>query len=189
MRPGSRQRLHQGTKRLGKRLAPGKKCFRILFLVSVIIVATGAFAWIHFHSSQIGAAAAIGSTSSKQPKTPEELLALSPAELEHYDIARMNLLCAEGLPGAEGLNLDEDLAVLDLWAQHIKSEIDRNVHDYREDPTYFYNSTNFYKMAMMARVLYEDYNIRYNPKWITSPGSERPDDHFFPIPAMFLSLD
>jgi hypothetical protein len=108
-----------------------------------------------------------------------ELLDLSVAELERSDIARMNLLCAESLPGAEKLNVDEMLATLDAWAQHIKSEIDRNFHHYGEDPAYFYNSTNFYKMAMMGVVLYEDYNIRYDPKWMAPPGLENPDDHFF----------
>jgi hypothetical protein len=115
----------------------------------------------------------------KQPTTLNELLALPPADLEKCDIARMNLLCAESLPGAENLNVDEYLATLDVWAQHIKSEIDRNFHHYSEDPGYFFNSTNFYKMAMMAVVLYEDYNIRYNPKWMAAPGTEGPDDHFF----------
>ena len=115
----------------------------------------------------------------KTPRSLAELLDLSPPELEHCDIAQMNLLCAESLPGAENLNVDEMLVTLDAWAQHIKSEIDRNFHHYGEDPAYFYNSTNFYKMAMMGVVLYEDYSIRYNPKWIAPPGAESPDDHFF----------
>jgi hypothetical protein len=114
----------------------------------------------------------------KQPTTLKELIALSPADLEKCDIARMNLLCAEGLPGSENLNVDEDLATLDQWAQHIKSETDRNFHHYLEDPAYYYNSTNFYKMLMMAVVLYEDYGIRYNPKWIEAPREIRDDDHF-----------
>ncbi len=90
-------------------------------------------------------------------KTPHTL-----AELEHCDIARINLLCAEGLSGAETLNVDEALAALDTWALHIKSEIDRNFHHYTEDPAYFYNSENFYKMAMMGVVLYEDYNMNHD---------------------------
>lgn len=118
-------------------------------------------------------------TAFKTPHTLAELLDLSPAELEQCDIARMNLLCAEGLPGAENLNVDESLATLDQWAQHAKSEIDRNHHHYTDDPAYFYHSENFYKMVILAEVLYEDYNIRYNPKWIAPPGAERPDDHFF----------
>lgn len=115
---------------------------------------------------------------SKQPATLKELLALSPAQLENCDIARMNLLCAEGLPGAENLKVNDCLATLDEWAQQIKSETDRNFHHYLEDPSYYYNSTNFYKMLMMAVVLYDDFHIRYNPKWIESPEAMRPDDGF-----------
>jgi hypothetical protein len=37
----------------------------------------------------------------KQPSTLKELLALSATGLEKVDLARMNLLRAEGLPGSE----------------------------------------------------------------------------------------
>jgi hypothetical protein len=36
-----------------------------------------------------------------KPNNLTALLALSPRELEHCDIARLNLLCAEGLRGTE----------------------------------------------------------------------------------------
>ena len=123
--------------------------------------------------------AAIEPPAFKQPETLNGLLNLSPAELEHCDIARMNLLCAEGLPGAEKLNVDECLATLDQWAQHIKAETDRNHHRFKEDPATYSNSEAFYKMLMMAVVLYEDYGVRYNPKRITSPEATPADDHFF----------
>ena len=130
-------------------------------------------------ASQSVVATKTENSTFKTPHSLAELLDLSPAELEQCDIARMNLLCAEGLPGAEKLNVDEAVATLDTWAQHAKSEIDSNHHHYTEDPKFFYNSENFYKMVILAEVLYEDYNIRYNPKWIAPPGAERPDDHFF----------
>ena len=91
----------------------------------------------------------------------------------------MNLLCAEGLPGAEQLNVAECLATLDKWAQHIKAETDRNYHLFKEDPATYSNSEAFYKMLMLAVVLYEDYGVRYNPKRITSPEATTSDDHFF----------
>ena len=179
----SRQRLREGTKRQEIYLARRKKIFRIFPLLGIVLIAASAFAWIHFQpqkSNPIVAVQLPAQTSTfKQPETLNELLSLSPADLEKCDIARMNLLCAESLPGAENLNMDDSLATLDLWAQHIKSEIDRNHHHFTEDPKFFYNSEAFYKMLMMSEVLYEDYNIRYNPKWIAAPGMEKPDDHFF----------
>jgi hypothetical protein len=114
----------------------------------------------------------------KTPQSLAELLALPPTELEHCDIARMNLLCAEGLPGAENLNVNESVAMLDQWAKWIDSETTRNFHHYREDPAYYYHSENFYKMLMMAVVLYDDFHVRYNPKWIETPEAIRPDDGF-----------
>jgi hypothetical protein len=155
---------------------------RLILAAAVLLIGIAtSLAWLHFHQKlqKPNPVAAVETPSFKQPQNLNELLSLSPTELEHCDIARMNLLCAEGLPGAENLNVDESLATLDQWAQHIQAEIDRNFHHYSDDPAYFYNSTNFYKMAIMGVVLYEDYSIRYNPKWMAAPGTEQPDDHFY----------
>ena len=116
---------------------------------------------------------------AKSPRTLAELLELKPAELEGTDIALMNLLCAEGLPGAEILKVEDCLATLDQWAQHAKREIDRNYHHFREDPAYYYHSEAFYKMLMLSVVVYEDFGVRYNPKLIAPPSEARGDDHFF----------
>jgi hypothetical protein len=155
-----------------------------LAIRAVIILLIGlasSLAWIRFHQHLPipNTVAAVEAPAFKQPETLNGLLALSPAELEHCDIARMNLLCAENLPGAENLKVEECLATLDQWAQHIKSETDRNEHHFKEDPAYYSNSEAFYKMLMMAVVLYEDYGVRYNPKLITSPEATVADDHFF----------
>lgn len=179
----SRQRLQEESKRQEIWLARRKKLFRLLPFLGIALIVAGAFAAIHFQSQNskpiVPVQAATQAPTSKQPETLAQLLDLSPADLEKVDIARMNLLCAEALPGAENLNVDATLATLDQWAQHIKSEIDRNHHHYTDDPKFFYNSEAFYKMQMMSEVLYEDYNIRYNPKWIAAPGTEQADDHFF----------
>lgn len=47
---------------------------------------------------------------------PAELAALSDAELAQVDIARMNLICAQGIPGSESLDADAVLKLLDEWA-------------------------------------------------------------------------
>jgi hypothetical protein len=43
----------------------------------------------------------------------DALLGLSASELQRVDIARMNLLCGQGLPGTDCVNLKADLAKLD----------------------------------------------------------------------------
>lgn len=115
----------------------------------------------------------------KQPTTLTELLALPPADLEKCDLARMNLLCAEGLPGSEDLKIDDTLATLDSWVQHVKSETDRNFHRFQETPNEFNNSESYYKALLLITVVQQDFNIHYNPAHITTPDSPEPDDSFF----------
>jgi len=105
-------------------------------------------------STNIQATTAAKSPQFKQPAALKELLALSPDEFEKCDLARMNLLCAEGLPGSENLNVDESLATLDQWAQHVKSETDRNYHQFLENPANF-NNSDLIPMAgqIISRVL------------------------------------
>lgn len=115
----------------------------------------------------------------KQPTTLEELLALSPADLEKCDLARMNLLCAEGLPGSEDLKIDDTLATLDSWAQHVKSETDRNFHHFQENPKDFNNSESYYRALLLITVVQQDFNVHYNPAHITTPDAPEPDNTFF----------
>ena len=57
------------------------------------------------------------------------LLEMAPANLAAVDIARMNLLCAQGLGGADCVDLDAAGAQLDAWAERVRSETAR--HRYR----------------------------------------------------------
>jgi len=63
------------------------------------------------------------------------LLAMSDEELSLVDVARINLFCAQGLRGAEGLDQSVVLGKLDQWAGHVRLETER--HLYRvSDPRY-----------------------------------------------------
>lgn len=165
------------------RVSLGRRFFKIVGVVVLLGIAS--FAAVHFVSgSQAGPAkppsVSVREPSDfKQPATFAELTALKPEAVGAVDIGLMNLLCAEGLPGAENLDVGQCLTNLDQWAQDLRLQIDRNFHRYQENPGYFYNSTNFYKMVMMASILYSQYNIRYNPQRIETPAETRPDDHFF----------
>jgi len=43
----------------------------------------------------------------------QEVFSLKPDEVGRYDFAALNLVCATGLPRAEGLDVRKSLAVLD----------------------------------------------------------------------------
>ncbi|MEM8739334.1 MAG: hypothetical protein AAGG38_12800, partial [Planctomycetota bacterium] len=64
-------------------------------------------------------------TATNAPQTFNSLLVLSPDELAKVDIARVNLLCASGLPGSDDLTpatIEKLLARLDTWAERVKYE-------------------------------------------------------------------
>jgi len=115
----------------------------------------------------------------KSPASLTDLLVLPPSEVEHCDIALMDLLCAQGLPGAERLNVTNCLLMLDAWAGHVQVETERNLHQFRDNPGDFYNSEGYFRMLLMAAVVYEDFGIRYNPARMVMPGNIDPNDHFF----------
>ena len=83
----------------------------------------------------------------------------------------MNLLCAEGLSGAENLNVSNCLATLDQMAAHVKFETERNLYKYIQNKSEYNNSEGYYRMLMMASVLQQDWGIRYNPDRIPQPGN------------------
>jgi hypothetical protein len=76
----------------------------------------------------------------------------------------MNLLCAEGLPGAEDLNVQDCLKNLDDCAAQVKEETQRHEYRFNEHPEQFRNSIGYYHMMMLGTVLVQDLGIQYNPQ-------------------------
>lgn len=112
-------------------------------------------------------------------KRLNEVANMTPEQLEKCDIAEMNLLCAQELPGSENLDVSKTLAIIDSWAQHVKSETERNFHRFREAPAAFGNSEAYYRMLCLVTVLQQDFHIRYNPKLIDVVGQPwKPDTVF-----------
>lgn len=107
------------------------------------------------------------------------LLALPVAELTRMDIARMNLLCAQGLPGADDLDVNSSLATLDQMAARVRGETERNFYRFKQSPTDFENSEGFFRMVMLAVVLAEDFQVHYAPDKISTATSARIGDGFF----------
>lgn len=68
------------------------------------------------------------------PRSLSELLSLNPSDIERCDLARINLLCAEGLPGAEQLDVDDCLATLDGWANVVERYVKKCRQDYQRNP-------------------------------------------------------
>lgn len=74
------------------------------------------------------------------PRTPtlaldlRDLLAFSKSQLAGTDIAELNLRCAEGLPGAEDLDVGVSLRQLDEWAEAVRTATTNYLHLFYQAP-------------------------------------------------------
>jgi hypothetical protein len=92
----------------------------------------------------------------------EELLAVPADRLGDIDLARLNLLCAIGLPGAEKLNVSALCAELDRWVERVRSETDRMAGRPHDAPKGLEGSDAFFRMCMLITVLQQDFGVHYN---------------------------
>src|SRR5689334_14887125 len=93
----------------------------------------------------------------------ERLIRIPEAERAALDVAAVNLACAEGLPGAEGLDVGRCLGVLDRWAAHVGRETECCAGQFARDPTAFEGSWAYFRALVLATVLQEDFGVRYDP--------------------------
>jgi len=110
--------------------------------------------------------------------TLAELSMMSSEELAKQDLALLNLRAAEGLPGAEKLNVTELLATLDRWAQKVKLDTDRNLYQFLQKPDEFQHSEAYYRMLMLVTVLQQDFGVHYNFERINDIDFTRSQDLF-----------
>lgn len=112
------------------------------------------------------------------PKSLPELLALTPDELAKVDVALMNLLCAEGLPGSEGIDIPGTLATLDKWAERTRLETARYYPRFLRNPAENNNSEADFKMLSLITVLQLDLGVHYNMAKVNDPDFGNSKDQF-----------
>ena len=106
-------------------------------------------------------------------------LGLNPRQPANLDIAEANLLCAVGLPGAEGLDVNACLLRLDEIATDVGGIIfsKANCDVFLNNPGAFHNSQAYFCVVCMITVLKTKYGVEYNPKWFhVVPEKPVPDD-------------
>jgi hypothetical protein len=125
---------------------------------------------------------------TNSPATLTALLEMAPANVATVAIARMNLLCAQGLGGADCVDLDAADGQLDAWADQVRTETDRHSYRFNRNPAEFEGSEGFFKLLMLGVVLAEDYRVRYHPELRAGLQGADAQDGFFADPqAVFLS--
>ena len=147
-------------------------------VVSVSLVVSAAWLFGSFVRARNGESKVqVKSASSVSSLT--DLLALPSGALDQVDIARMNLLCAQGLPGGEDLDVAGCLKVLEEMTARVRTETERYHNRFERNPAEFENSEGFFKMVILAVVLAEDFQVKYAPNKMVTVAGARPDDGFF----------
>ncbi len=159
---------------------PVKSGFTFSGRFSIILAMTCSVAIILvvgvLHSAGTRRQASSQSKTAQQVLTFDALLKLPSEGLAKYEIAALNLACAENLPGAEHLALDVAQATLQSWAQRVKSETEKYLHKFRENPADFNNSEAYFRVLTMITVLQQDFGVRYN---MSRAATSEPNDTFF----------
>jgi hypothetical protein len=83
--------------------------------------------------------------------------------VEGYDVAALNLRCAQGLPGAEELDEGRMLDWLHQAAQRVQDETRRHWYRFNEAPGAYNYSAAYFCCYFLLQVLQEDLGVRYNP--------------------------
>lgn len=109
----------------------------------------------------------------------ESLLVIPSNGLAQLDIARMNVLCEQGLPGAEKVDLAEATRTLDQWAERVRRETERHAYRFERNPAEFEHSKAYFRMVMLAVVLAEDCGVHYRRERQIAPEAARMGDGFF----------
>lgn len=104
---------------------------------------------------------------------------MTDAELDHVDIAVMNLACAVGLPGSEAIDSRGCLDALDRWAEQVAAFTDRMGHRFRDHPAEFAHSDGYFRTLAMITTLQRDLGVKYNPAKI-------PEDAPFDLADTFV---
>jgi hypothetical protein len=85
--------------------------------------------------------------------TPAQLLAVAPAGFARYDVAQVNLACAAGLPGSEGIDLLACLATLTVWAEGVDRYTRDAIWEYRRQPERYQHHEGFFRFSALVTFL------------------------------------
>lgn len=99
---------------------------------------------------------------SGTPVTYNELATLSVKRLALHDVALVNLLCADGLPGADGLDIRSTLDMLDRWAQLAQANEEKYASEFACNPGRYDHSRAKFKAVQLGFTLKQDLGCGYN---------------------------
>ncbi len=148
---------------MGKKLGAGKILAMVTAFILGFLVTLGTEQFVSRKDAPVSQF-----LTTNRELTLGALLASQPEELGSVDIAEMNLLCAQGLPGAENLDIDKCLGKINEWIPRIRHEQDRHLYRMKQMPEFYKNSEAYFRCYLMAQTLGEDMGLSYNMDLVNS---------------------
>ncbi len=102
------------------------------------------------------------------PNSYDDLINLPESELREIDIAKMNLLCAKGLPNTEDLDINSAMKIFDKWATIVNSKINHYMPNFFKNPNRYENSLAKFKAINLVLSIQQDLECGYNHDLIKS---------------------
>jgi hypothetical protein len=180
-----RRKQHQQENNIEKESTSKKLSKSLIFVSVVILIVAGISTWTICESNSNSIEKVEQNTSIQSrplPKLIEETksafakpadittkttLLISEKPNDPLNLARINLMCAKGLPLSENIDIDKCLDVLKKMAARVKSETARYLYKYKAAPKDYYNSEAYFRMLTLITVLQQDFKIKYNPELIS----------------------
>jgi hypothetical protein len=153
---------------------------RHIIQLAIFIMLVGTVVWLARDRSADTPDTQARAEAGSAPTSYYDLLAMTPEQLAEVDVALMNLLCAEGLPGAEDLDIPAILSKLDEWADKVRQSTERHLYrvtDPRHAEHYNHSEARL-RAEFIVQVLQEDCGVRYNPDRIYEPDFSDSRDSF-----------
>jgi hypothetical protein len=94
--------------------------------------------------------------------------------LGKLDVGTLNLKCAEGLPGAEDLDVPKQQAWLDEAARQVDLQTRARFEEFTRNPGAFDNSLGHFCCHYLLRTLQELLGVKYNPARVTDSDFQNP---------------
>lgn len=92
----------------------------------------------------------------------DDLLVLDDSTLNRTDPLVADLAIARTLPGHQSLDVDRYNQTLDDWAAHVRTETERHLYRFHQNPADYKNSLAYFKALALATVVGQDYEITYD---------------------------
>src|SRR5438270_12005372 len=97
-------------------------------------------------------------------RTWRQLISLTEIERSRIDIVEIHAVCADGLPGAEDIDLISLEQLLDQWTSRVREGIKRREHLFACHPERFMHSHAYFSMMALVSIVQGELGVTATDK-------------------------